>query len=386
MDLRLYFDPPDFEFLQKEKKIGKHTLGHAVLKDTSSYNKGGKAKISVALMGVPNDSNTPNKGTAKAPDEIRKHLYNLSNFDASVKIVDMGNLKKGKTDNDLYFALRDIIDYQKENKIVTVILGGGQDLSVGIARAYLDDKKFSLAVADARVDMKTSREVSSASNFVSRILRENPTLFHLQFIGLQSHFVPPATLDFLKNNTFAFLQLGRIRDDCSAMEPVLRNTNFLSFDISAVRHADAPGQSNASPNGFTGEEACMLARYAGLSNRLSTFGLFEANPQIDKSGMTASLAAQIVWYFLEGVTRRSREDPGIDKKAFKQYYVEMNNGEEPLVFYQHQATNRWWIELFYNEGDSIAIACSESDYKQTLCKEIPNIWWDYIRKTERLLK
>lgn len=386
MDLRLYFDSVDFDFFQKEKKFGKHTLGHAITKDTGSYNKGGKGKISVALIGVPNDTNTPNKGTAKAPDEIRRHLYELSEFDAALKIVDLGNLKKGKTDQDTYFALRDIIDYQKENDIISIVLGGGQDISVGIARAYHDNKKFSLAIADSRVDIKTSREVSNAANFVSRILRENPALFHLQFIGLQSHFVSPATLRFLKEQTFDYLQLGHIRDNYAVLEPVLRNAHFLSFDISAVRHSDAPGHYSVSPNGFTGEEACMTARYAGLSNRLSTFGLFEANPQIDKPGATAALAAQMVWYFLEGVTGRRKEDPEIDKKPFKQYYVEMENAGEPLVFYHHQPTNRWWTELYYNEGDSIVIACRESDYKQAAAKEIPDIWWEYIRKTERLLK
>lgn len=386
MDLSLYFDPVDFEFFQKEKKFGKHTLGHAIAKDTGSYNKGGKIKVSVALIGVPNDTNTLNKGTAKAPDEIRRFLYELSGLDTTLKIVDLGNLKKGKTEQDLYFALRDIIDYQKEKNIITIVLGGGQDISIGIARAYHDNKKFSLAIVDSRVDIKTSREVSNATNFISRILRENPTLFHLQLIGLQTHFVSPETLQLLKEQTFDYLQLGRIRDSYAALEPVLRNAHFLSFDISAIRHSDAPGHYAISPNGFTGEEACMTARYAGLSNRLSTFGLFEVNPQIDKSGITAALAAQIVWYFMEGVTGRRKEDPEIDKKLFKQYFVEMENAEEPLVFYHHQATNRWWTELYYNEGDSITIACHENDYKQAAAKEIPDIWWKYIRKTERLLK
>jgi len=386
MDLQLYFDPVDFEHFQIKKKFNKQTLGYYIEKATKSIVDFGKGKVHIALIGAPYDQGTPNKGSSKAPMEIRKHLYELSNFETRQRIIDLGNLKPGKSSQDIYFALRDVTDYLREAGVITVILGGGQDLSIGISRAFETNKEYTLTIADARVDVKTQREASDSTNFISRILRENPLLFHLQMLGIQEHYVSPYVLEFLKRNTFDYMQLGVFRDDVSAIEPLLRNTHFLSFDISAIRRSDAPAHYKPSPNGFYGEEACLICRYAGLSNRLTAFGLFELNPGLEKSGATAGLAAQMVWYFLEGAIHRRKEDPVYAKEAFTRYYVEMEDQGEPLVFYHQPATNRWWIEIFPEEGESLILACKEHDYKLAIAKEVPDICWRYVRKTRRLSK
>lgn len=386
MELQLYFDPIEFEQFRTGAKFNKHTLGYCIEKESASVKDGGKIKASVALVGVPFDNKTNNKGASKAPAEIRKHLYQLSRFEICNSIVDLGNLKPGKSDQDLYFALRDVTDYLREEGIVAIILGGGQDLSIGIARAFQSENEFTLTIADARVDIKSQREASDASNFITRILKENPSLFHLQMVGVQKHYIAPAFFEFLDQNTFDYLQLGAFRDDPASIEPLLRNSHFLSFDMSAIKKSDAEGHISPSPNGFYAEEACLVARYAGLSNRLMAFGLFEANPALDKSGSTTELAAQIVWHFVEGTNYRRKEDPITDKNSFTRYYVEMEDHGEPMVFYHQPVTNRWWIEIFPEEGKSWILACKENDYKQAIGNGIPEIYWRYVRKTTRLSK
>ena len=386
MNLSPYFDAVDFELLQSQKKFTKNMLGYYIEKDTIKSSEKGPAKYTIALIGVPNNRKTPNKGTAHAPDEIRKNLYQLSYFDTAVKIIDLGNLRSVRSDNDVYFALRDVIDYLNEEEIITVIMGGGQDLSIGIARAFQNNPEFTMAIADARVDVKTTRETTDSTNFLTKILKENPGLFHLEMLGIQGHYASPDILDYLKENTFDYHQLGRIRDDFPLTEPILRNSHFLSFDIACVRQSDAAGQILPSPNGFYSEEACQIARYAGLSNRLTVFGLFEVNPAFDKSGCTTALAAQIVWYFLEGTLHRRKEDPAINKEAFTRYYVEMETHGETLVFFHQPVTNRWWIEISYGEGDSWIVACNESDYRRAITREVPEVCLKYLRKTERQSK
>jgi formiminoglutamase len=386
MDLQLYFDPIDFEQFQKEKKFNKNSLGYCIERATGNIKDGGTGKATLVMFGVPYDNKTPNKGTSKAPFEIRKHLYQLSRLEACNNIIDLGNLKSGKSDQDLYYALRDVTDYLQEAGVIAVILGGGQDISIGIARAFQSVSEFTLTIADARVDIKSQRETSDSSNFITRILRENPALFHLQMIGVQKHYIAPAVFDFLKQNTFDYLQLGTFRDEPASIEPLLRNTHFLSFDISSIKKSDAEGHFRPSPNGFYAEEACLIARYAGLSNRLMVFGLFEVNPTMDKTGITSELAAQITWYFIEGSIHRRKEDPMSDKNSFIRYYVEMEDHGEPMVFYHQPVTNRWWIEIFPEEGKSWILACKENDYKQAIGKEIPEIYWRYVRKTTRLSK
>lgn len=386
MILPPYFDAVDFDQFQSEKKFNKNSLGYFIEKDTIKLGDKGPGKYTIALIGVPDERKSPNKGTAKAPDEIRNHLYQLSCFDTSLKIIDLGNLKSGRSENDVYFALRDVIDYLNEEGIISIILGGGQDLSIGIARAFQTNPEFTMAIADARVDVKSTRETTDSKNFITRILKENPELFHLDMLGIQGHYVPPDILRYLKDSTFDYHQLGRIRDDFPMTEPILRNSHFLSFDISCIRYSDAEGQYSPSPNGFYSEEACQIARYAGLSNRLTAFGLFEVNPEMDRSGNSTALAAQIIWYFLEGTLHRRKEDPAINKEAFTRYFVEMEEHGETLVFFHQPVTNRWWIEISYGEGDSWIIACNESDYRKAITREIPEICLKYLRKTERQSK
>ena len=71
---------------------------------------------------------------------------------------------------------------------------------------------------------------------------------------------------------FDCYRLGHVRESIDEMEPVIRNCHLVSFDISAIAHAYAP--NTVSPNGFTGEEACALMRYAGMSPNVNTIGIY----------------------------------------------------------------------------------------------------------------
>lgn len=386
MNLQFYFDPVEFENFHDNGKFSRHSFGYRIEKATHTFYSQKPIKPLAALIGIPIESSTPNKGTALAPDEIRKHIYRLCHHDTEHQFIDLGNLKKGKTDQDIYYALRDITDYLNESGIISVFIGGGHDLSIGICRAFQNMPDFTLTIVDSKINMKKEREVSDSTNFISRILRENPKLFHLQILGIQQHFSTPSQLEFLRRNTFDYLQLGTFRDDVTYAEPLIRNTHFLSFDFCSIRSSDSGGNSLSSPNGFFSEEACLISRYAGLSNRLVSFGLFEVNPKSDQNGSAVQLAAQIIWYFLEGAIHRRKEDPLTNKESFTRFYVEVEDHGEPLIFYHHTATNRWWIEFFPEEGVNWILACNESSYKQAIKGEIPEICWKYVRKTTRLSK
>jgi formiminoglutamase len=386
MNPELYFHAVNFDFFQKKEKFSRTSLGNIILRETGKYRFPKTEKMKIAIIGVPFESHTLNKGTAKAPAEIRKHLYRLSDIPGLNGICDLGDLKHGKTENDTYFALRDVIENLSDSGIVTVVLGGGQDLGIGIARAFKSHEGFTLSVVDPRIDIKRGREITGSHNFLSRILQENPYLFDLQMIGIQSHWVSSAGFDFLGRHSFDYFPLGQLHEKLQEVEPVIRNTTFLSFDISSVKQSDACGHICPSPNGLYGEEACQLARYAGLSPRLKVFGLFEANPHYDKSEITTELAAQMIWYFIEAFTHRRGEDPARDSSFFTKYYVEKELHGEPLVFYHHPFTNRWWIEVPFRDSRNWKIACNENDYSQAIKQEIPEIWWKYSRKSERQLK
>jgi formiminoglutamase len=157
------------------------------------------------------------------------------------------------------------------------------------------------------------------------------------------------------------------------MEPVIRNTHLLSFDISAIKNSDAPA-STQSPNGFTGEEACMLTRYAGMSNNISSFGIYGYLPQQDIHHLTAKQIAQMLWYFIDGKSRSKQEAAIEDRNNFNEYHCTLT--EVDTIFLQSKKTGRWWLQL----PNKKFIACSYKDYVNASQNEIPERW---LRAQER---
>jgi formiminoglutamase len=157
------------------------------------------------------------------------------------------------------------------------------------------------------------------------------------------------------------------------MEPVIRNTNLLSFDISAIKHSDSPA-SVESPNGFTGEEACMLTRFAGLSNKLSSMGIYGYLPQYDKHDLTAKQISQMLWYFIDGRNRSKLEASVEDRDQFNEYHTSFTEVES--TFLQSKRTGRWWMQL----PNKKFIPCSYADYVNASQNQIPERW---LRAQER---
>ena len=157
------------------------------------------------------------------------------------------------------------------------------------------------------------------------------------------------------------------------MEPVIRSSDLVSFDISAIKNSDAPA-SACSPNGFTGEEACGLARYAGMSPSISSFGIYGYNADKDIDDLTALQISQMLWYFIDGKSRNAQEAHLDDKQNFNEFHTAF--AEVDTVFMQSKRTGRWWMQL----PDKRMIACSYNDYLYASNNKIPERW---LRAQER---
>jgi len=53
-------------------------------------------------------------------------------------------------------------------------------------------------------------------------------------------------------------------------------------------------------------EAAGSFRYAGMSDKLSSFGIYEINPLFDNHDQTSHLAAQMIWYFDQRLLMQER--------------------------------------------------------------------------------
>ena len=387
MDIRYYFDTVNITDLQLDNiQKNKNTFGYLIAKNMSNFSTEKFEEYDLAILGVPFDERTPNKGTAKAPNEIRKYLYSLDNFDSKLKIIDLGNLKRGKDKKDIYYALRDVTDYLIESKIKCIVLGGGQDIGIGIARAFKDDKFFTLTTIDPTIDLKKQTASFDSTNYISKILIENPDLFHINFLAFQSYYVANSTISKINKNLFDYVRLGDLRANLEEIEPIIRDSDFVSFDIGAIRQTDAPGHYDGSPNGLYSEEACKLARYSGLSNKLKVFGVFESNPDYDLRGQTSKLVAQIVWYFIEGLIFQKNDLNANPDENLTQFNVQLEELDKPIVFYQNKQSGQWWMAVNTGEHESVSFSCSKKDYITASKKEIPEKWLKFIRKIDRMSK
>lgn len=383
MNINDYFDPVSLERPMYTLMKNEFTFSHNIdihTPDTPVKNIG---NYDIAIIGAGEEQNAYRQGSADSPARIREKLYLLTYIGKKTRIADLGNLKITGNINDTYFALRDVLQDLREKKVIALVLGGSQDLTLGMSMAFSSEKMFwNLTTFDARLDFGFGKEKLNSRNYLDSICKEKAaSRLNYINIGQQSYFTPLKVLDKLENLGHEAIRLGIARSGMEIIEPVLRDSDIVSVDMSCVRQSDAPGVTVPGPNGFTGEELCQIARYAGASPKISAFGIFDIMPKKDFNEMTSHLAAQAAWYFMEGFAHRIEEDPRLGNS--RKYMVETTSPNEHIVFYKSLKTERWWFELPVKEGEgnlNHIVACSRDDYDKACSREIPDRWWKRMRR------
>jgi arginase family enzyme len=375
MNLNNYFNPVELDKPENTEILSDSVLGRNIRINTVSTPIDEISNYKIAILGIPEDRNSSNKGVSLAPDNIRTKLYQLYKINDKLKIIDLGNLKEGNTYNDTYYGLRDVLIELLNNQVISVIMGGTQDLTYAGYLAFEHYKNnVNLITVDSVIDLDENR--FDAKSFLSRIILNNEKIFKYVNLAHQQYLNDQRVLKKLESLFFDSLRLGLIRSDISMVEPILRDADILSFDICAIKQSDAPANYYASPNGLHADEACQIAKYSGLSDSVSSFGIYELNPVYENNNQTASLAAQIIWYFIEGYSVRKIENPLSDNKNFKIFIVSHKDMEYELTFYKSMITNRWWMSVpKADSSNPLIIACSHDDYEQACKHEIPDLWW-----------
>ena len=343
----------------------------------------------IAIFGVNDDRNAiNNEGCAWGADLVRRHLYGLFNGQEKAGVADLGNIMQGHTVDDTYFAVTNVVEALVMNGIVPVIIGGGQDLSYAVYRAYERlGQIINIVAVDPMFDLGSNSSELHSRSYLSKIILHQPNyLFNYTNIGYQSYYVDQEAVNLMDKLFFDIYRLGNVRGNMDEVEPVVRNADMLSVDIGAVRSADAPGNGNANPNGFAGEELCSIVRYAGLSDKLSTIGFYEYNPVFDTREQTAMLIAQAIWYFLEGYSQRKDDYPARAREQYVKFHVKMQDHKEEIIFYKSKKSERWWMEvpvetdLMTKYERHYMVPCSYRDYQDAMDNNIPDRWWQVYQK------
>ena len=389
MHISSYFKPVQEIILPNVAAHAGKRLGEVIRKHDVEKGFPDLIDIEIAIVGVDEDRSAyDNHGCGMASLSVREYLYRLLPGNYNTKVADLGDIMRGNTVDDTYFAVTSVVEALLELNIVPLVIGGGQDLTYAIYRAYKNRKNIiNIAAIDNMFDLGESEERLNSRSFLSHIILHKPNfLFNYTNIGYQTYFVEQGAIDLMRNLFFDVYRLGVLHSDITQVEPLVRNADLLTFDMSAIRQSDAPGNANATPNGFYGEEACQIVRYAGMSDKITSAGFFEMNPALDRNGQTAHLLAQMIWYFIDGFYHRQDDHPSTGTDNYIRYTVQVTDFEDGIVFYKSKASDRWWMELKCTDNirekyrRHYIVPCSAADYQTALADEIPDRWWQAYQK------
>ena len=345
-------------------------------------------EFDIAIIGIQeNRGHEKNKGVEDGQAVIRRELYNLyvPNIEKPFRVVDLGNMKLGAKLKDSYFGLATVMLHLLTHNVIPVILGGTHDNTFGQYLGYQElYTLINMVVVDEKIDLDDPDKHVDASSYMMPILAHNPNyLFNYSHLGYQTYLNDQNSVDMLEALNFDCVRLGVVRQNLEEVEPVLRDADMLSIDVSAIRMADAPGRAGATPNGFSGEELCQISRYAGLSDKLTSIGIYEFNPHLDSRDQTAQLIAQMVWYFIEGYYSRKGDFPA-NMNNFLKFTVKFEQYDHELIFWKSKTTERWWMELPYGDKKKYArhqmVPCSYADYEMACRDELPDRWMKVYNK------
>lgn len=384
MDLTILFSPVD------ESVYRNITSPTSFLKSIRIYSEKmpDHRDAHIALIGLKEERGTlTNSGVTTGADEIRKKLYNLKRGSGAYRIVDLGNLNPGIDLNETYVRISEVCRILLEKNVLPILIGGTHDLDYGQYAAYETlEKLVSFLNVDAMLDLEDKTESGASRQHIHKVLLHEPNyLFSYAHLAYQSYLIDPLSVSILEKLYFEAFRVGQVRTNLQEIEPVIRNADLVSFDVTAIRSSDAPGNANAQPFGLTGEEACQICWYAGHNEKLSSIGFYEYNPNFDDvHKKTASVVATMIWYFIEGYYSRKNES-NFKSNDFLKYTVSMPVEPETIQFYKSKFSEKWWMEVPYPTGrerysrNSI-VPCSYSDYQTAIKGEVPERYISTLAK------
>ena len=352
-----YFNSVDVNALNFANNQSKDQLGKRIgINGRDDFNSFDKIDIVLFSISEYRHNNSLIK-SFNANKDFRKKLYSLHFSNWKAKIYDLGDLVNGNEVSDTNYAVEKIVQFCVKNQIFIITIGGSQDLTFTL---YSSLKKFfnyiNLVTIDNRLDFI---ENNIADSYLSKIIMdEENKLNQFSNIGYQKHLTSQPEIELIDKMKFESLSLGKVKSNINEAEPVLRESNIVSFDIKSVKSGDI-NNAHQYPNGLSSYEFCSLSRFSGSSSKSNVISFFE---NWDFSIMN-SLLAEAIWYVIDGYNSRINENPKDDSDDFVYYYIEVDNYK--FKFYKSLLTDRWWVEFINDELISVEkdiISCTANDY------------------------
>jgi formimidoylglutamase len=287
------------------------------------------ADADLVLAAVPYDGAViGRKGCKDGPTAIREAFRYLGGWDADrtaslkgLRIHDLGDVQPVEGDTlATHKAVVSTLAKSFTRRQVLVVLGGDNSLSYATFSALHEAHggKWGLVVLDAHYDLRPYEGQPTSGTPYRRILTEvvgkplkGPNLVE---VGIRPYANAPSLAAFAKEHGVRVVPMGDVRArgmDEVAEEALERAGDgvdhlFLSIDIDGLDQSIAPGCSAPGAGGLTFEEARLLVEAVASDPRCRGMDIVEVAPNLDPTGNTARVAAQLVAHFAAAVHSRSR--------------------------------------------------------------------------------
>ena len=377
--------PVDDHLIVHNELMSSLILGNKIQIHTSEHGIPDLDTTKIVIIGIPENRNSIDYlGDELNLNEIRKSFYNLYPGNWSTEIADLGNLILGEHVEQTYGRVISMLSILFEKNIIPIIIGGSHDLLYANYRAY-DSFKSTVNIVniDSNFDIGDSAKPINNLSYLGKIILDEPhNLFNYSNLGYQTYHNSQEEIDLMENLYFESYRLGEVSSNLRLSEPVMRDADIVSIDLKSVRASELSSRQKFSPNGFDGKEICALSRYAGISNKVSSFGIFEYKSS-NEDEITEMLISQIIWYFIEGVNCRIQDSDFQNDEDYNKFTVIVDEYE--LVFYQNKITSRWWIEIIGDGSNNklkqnTLLPCTLDDYEVAKNGSIPERWFKAIKK------
>ena len=377
--------PVDDHLIVHNELMSSLILGNKIQIHTSEHGIPDLDTTKIVIIGIPENRNSIDYlGDELNLNEIRKSFYNLYPGNWSTEIADLGNLILGESVEQTYGRIISMLSILFEKNIIPIIIGGSHDLLYANYRAY-DSFKSTVNIVniDSNFDIGDSAKPINNLSYLGKIILDEPhNLFNYSNLGYQTYHNSQEEIDLMENLYFESYRLGEVCSNIRLSEPVMRDADIVSVDLKSVRASELSSRQKFSPNGFDGKEICALSRYAGISNKVSSFGIYEYKSS-NEDEITEMLISQIIWYFIEGVNCRIQDSDFQNDEDYNKFTVIVDEYE--LVFYQNKITSRWWIEIIGDGSNNklkqnTLLPCTLDDYEVAKNGMIPERWFKAIKK------
>lgn len=280
----------------------------------------GKKPAKYTIIGFPSDAgvaiNGGRIGASKAPNEIRKAFYNLTpdptNYDSFKSVLeqteDKGDLVlTGDLESD-YELLSDFVAEELSSGRFPLIIGGGHETSYGHFLGYVKARlKVGIINLDAHTDVRklVDGKAHSGSPFRQALEHESRLCSFYHVLGLQKYSVSKEQLDFLKEHSCRYIFKENLKEQIA--NDLLARINedvMATIDLDVIRQCEMRAVSAPCANGIRAEVVYSYARTVGSNKNIKSFDLVEFNPEFDKDGHAARVAAVTLWSFVRGLAER----------------------------------------------------------------------------------